>query len=148
MASTIACATPRVPSANGASSNTPIGPFQNTVFAPASTCANAATDSGPMSRPFHPSGIFSTGTVRVFASAENSSATTTSTGSTILPDSSSRRQLTIWSASSSESPTPSPCAARKVKHIPPPTSSESTCGSSDSMTSSLSDTFDPPSTTA
>ena len=35
--STIACATPRVPSANGASSNTPIGPFQNTVFAPAST---------------------------------------------------------------------------------------------------------------
>ena len=83
----MACATPRVPSANGASSNTPIGPFQNTVFALASTCANASTDSGPMSRPFHPSGIFSTGTVRVFASAENSSATTTSTGSTILPDS-------------------------------------------------------------
>src|SRR5690606_23096056 len=52
--STIACATPRVPSANGASSNTPIGPFQNTVAAPESTSANAATDAGPMSRPFHP----------------------------------------------------------------------------------------------
>ena len=101
-----------------------------------------------MSRPFQPSGIFSTGTVRVFASAEKSSATTMSTGSTILPDSSSRRQLAIWSSSSSESPTPRPWAARKVKHIPPPTSSESTCGSSDSITCSLSDTFDPPSTTA
>ncbi len=30
----MACATPRVPSAKGDSSNTPIGPFQNTVFAP------------------------------------------------------------------------------------------------------------------
>jgi hypothetical protein len=48
----------------------------------------------------------SAGTVRVFASAEKSSATTTSTGSTILPDSSSRRQLSTWSRSSSESPTP------------------------------------------
>ena len=65
-----------------------------------------------------------------------------------MPDSSNRRQLPIWSASSSESPTPWPWAARKVKHIPPPTSSESTCGSSDSITCSLSDTFDPPSTTA
>ena len=40
-----------------------------------------------------------------------------------------------------------PWAARKVKHIPPPTSSESTFGSSASMTASLSDTFEPPSTT-
>src|SRR5690606_36438168 len=104
--STIACATPRVPSANGASSNTPIGPFQNTVAAPESTSANAATDAGPMSRPFHPSGMASAATVCVFASAENSSATTTSVGSTILPVSSSVRQVSIWSRSSSESPTP------------------------------------------
>ena len=47
-----ASATPRVPAANGATSNTPIGPFQNTVAASASAAANAATDSGPMSRPF------------------------------------------------------------------------------------------------
>ena len=71
-----------------------------------------------------------------------------STGSTILPDSSNRSHLAIWSGSSRESPTPWPCAARKVKHIPPPTTSESTCGSSDSITCSLSDTFDPPRTTA
>ena len=103
----IACATPRVPSANGASSNTPIGPFQNTVFALASTCANASTDSGPMSRPFQPSGICSTGTVGVRLGG-NSSATTTSTGSTILPDSSRVRQVPIWSVSSSDLPTPSP----------------------------------------
>ena len=116
--STMAWATPRVPSANGASSNTPIGPFQNTVFALASTCANAATDSGPMSRPFQPSGIFSTGTVRVLASAEKSSATTTSTGSTTLPDSSSRRQLSIWSSSSSESPTPQPLGGEEGEAHP------------------------------
>ena len=100
-----------------------------------------------MSRPFQPSGISSTGTVRVFASAEKSSATTTSVGSTILPDSRRPRQASIWSLSSSESPTPRPRAARKVKHIPPPTSSESTFGSSASITASLSDTLEPPSTT-
>ena len=40
-----------------------------------------------MSRPFHPSGIASTATVRVCASAANASATTMSTGRTILPES-------------------------------------------------------------
>ena len=101
-----------------------------------------------MSRPFQPSGIASADTVRVFASAENSSATTTSDGRTILPDSRSLRQVSIWSRSSSESPTPCPWAARNVKHIPPPTSSASTFGSSASITASLSETFEPPSTTA
>jgi hypothetical protein len=38
--------------------------------------------------------------------------------------------------------------ARKVKHMPPPTSSVSTLGSSASMTFSLSLTLLPPSTTA
>ena len=85
VASTIACATPRVPSANGASSNTPIGPFQNTVFAPARTCANAVTDSGPMSRPFHPSGIFSTGTVRCSPRPRSRRRPPRRVGSTILP---------------------------------------------------------------
>ena len=47
----------------------------------------------------------SAATVRVFASAEKASATTTSVGSTILPDSSSRRQVPICSGSSSEPPT-------------------------------------------
>ena len=102
----IACATPRVPSANGAISNTPIGPFQKTVLARPRTSANAATDSGPMSRPSQPSGMASTATVCVAASAANASATTTSVGSTILPDSSRVRQVPIWSVSSSDLPTP------------------------------------------
>ena len=51
------------------------------------------------------------------------------------------------SCSSSEVPTSWPWALRKVKHIPPPMSSRSTVGSSASITASLSDTLDPPSTT-
>ena len=140
-------ATLRVPSANGASSNTPIGPFQNTVCAPVSTCPNAAADAGPMSSPFHPSGIASADTMRLGAEAETSSATTTSTGSTTFPEPRNSRQAPICACSSSESPTRWPCAARNVKHIPPPTSSVSTFGSSASITASLSETFDPPSTT-
>src|SRR5699024_1497547 len=46
-----AAATARVPPANASTSKTPIGPFQNTVRAPASAAANAAPESGPMSRP-------------------------------------------------------------------------------------------------
>ena len=38
-------------------SNTPIGPFQNTVRASASAAANARADSGPMSRPSWSAGI-------------------------------------------------------------------------------------------
>ena len=37
--SATACATVRVPAANGSSSNTPIGPFHSTVAAPAMTSA-------------------------------------------------------------------------------------------------------------
>ncbi len=46
-----ASATVFVPAANGASSNTPIGPFQNTVVELAMSSANRAAVSGPMSRP-------------------------------------------------------------------------------------------------
>ena len=83
-AAATARATPSVPAANGATSNTPIGPFQNTVRAPSSAAAKAATESGPMSRPLPPSGIASTGTIWVGASGAMSQATTTSVGSTIL----------------------------------------------------------------
>ena len=51
------------------------------------------------------------------------------------------------SFSSSDVPTSWPWALRKVKHIPPPMSSRSTVGSSASITASLSETFEPPSTT-
>jgi hypothetical protein len=85
----------------------------------------------------------------VSTSALNSGAQTTSTGSTMRSPASvsSRRQVSTWSASSSDFPTPCPCAARNVKHMPPPTSSRSTFGSNASMTASLSLTLEPPRTT-
>ncbi len=144
----MASATPRVPSAYGAISNTPIGPFQNTVRAPSSAAVNARTLSGPMSRPRRSAGIASAGTTSCSASALNAVAATTSTGSTTLPVARNFRQVSSWSSSSRLEPTSWPCALRKVKHMPPPTSSVSTLGSSASITDSLSLTFEPPSTTA
>src|SRR6185436_18979447 len=44
-------ATPLVPAANASISNTPIGPFQTTVFAPAIAAAYALIVAGPMSTP-------------------------------------------------------------------------------------------------
>jgi hypothetical protein len=78
-----ASATARVPAENASNSNTPIGPFQNTVFAPAIFSANSAADFGPMSRPIWPAGMSSEATTVAGASAENSGATALSTGSTI-----------------------------------------------------------------
>src|SRR6185369_17848980 len=72
----IASATPRVPTANGASSKTPIGPFQNTVRAPSSADENVATLWGPMSSPIRSAGIASAATVSYSASAANAVATT------------------------------------------------------------------------
>ena len=59
---------------------------------------------------------------------------------------SSRRHVSTWSASTSESPTRWPWATRNVKHMPPPMTRASTTPSSASMTASLSDTLAPPST--
>jgi hypothetical protein len=80
---------------------------------------------------------------------ENWVAATTSTGSTIRPRASESRsrQVATMSSSSSDFPTSWPWALRNVKHMPPPTSSLSTFGSSDWMTASLSETLAPPSTT-
>ena len=50
------------------------------------------------------------------------------------------------SSSHSEAPTEWPLAAKKVKHMPPPTINESTDSSSASITASLSLTFEPPMT--
>ena len=142
-----ASATPRVPSAKGASSKTPIGPFQNTVRAPCSASVNRVTERGPMSRPIRSAGIACTSTTSWGASAAKRSAATTSTGSSTFPVSRNARQASSWSRSSRLDPTSRPWAARKVKHMPPPTSSVSTVGSSASITFSLSLTLDPPSTT-
>src|SRR5918992_1325984 len=146
-----AWATPRVPRANGSSSNTPIGPFQNTVLASARTRVNSSTVRGPMSNPLRPGGIRSAGTVRCRASAEASSAATTSSGRRMGTPRSSAffidpRTASTCSSSTRESPVPPPWAARKVKAIAPPTSRASTRSRRASMTSSLSDTLAPPRT--
>src|SRR6478609_1628125 len=104
----MASATDLVPAANGASSNTPIGPFQKTVADAAATSENFAALSGPMSRPSQPSRMPSAPTIWIAASAENASAITTSVGNRILSglSSSSFRQVSIWSSCSREAPTP------------------------------------------
>ena len=55
-ASAIAWATARVPASKRGSSNTPIGPFQNTVRASAMRSLKSAAVPGPMSTPIQPVG--------------------------------------------------------------------------------------------
>src|SRR5215211_6795500 len=120
-----------------------MGPFQNTVRASATALANVLAVSGPMSRPFQPGSMPSAGTVRVSASSLTSRATTTSVGSStglpwLLAVSRSWRTASTWSGSNSESPISLPWAARKVKHMPPPTTRLSTRPRRLSSTASLS----------
>jgi hypothetical protein len=51
-----------VPEANFSNSKTPIGPFQITVFVVPNTSLKFLIESGPMSKPIHPSGIAEAGT--------------------------------------------------------------------------------------
>src|SRR5580692_8238938 len=74
-------ATLRVPAANAGNSNTPTGPFQNTVPASLSLSANSALVAGPMSRLSRSAGKSATGTTSCSASAAKSVAATRSTGS-------------------------------------------------------------------
>ena len=90
--SAIASATARVPAANGATSNTPIGPFQNTVPASATAPPNAPRVTGPTSRPFRPAGIASdVDDLGSASAAPMSAATTTSAGSPIRSPSRSQQ---------------------------------------------------------
>ena len=79
----IASQTPIVPLAKLLISNTPIGPFQTTVFAPCNVSANNFTDAGPMSKAIKPSGM-SPSITCVSTSFENSGAQTLSIGKTSL----------------------------------------------------------------
>ena len=81
---TMASATALVPAAKGATSNMPMGPFQNTSSAALILAPYAAAVSGPMSSPIQPSGMASAGTSLVAASASAFSATTISVGSAKL----------------------------------------------------------------
>jgi hypothetical protein len=149
LASAQARATPRVPAAKGSISKTPIGPFHRTVFAPAITSPNRATESGPMSRPMRSAGISSAGTIRVAASGSIAAAATTSTGRWIVTPrrracSTAARTLSIRSSSTSDRPTDPAAAATNVKAIAPPITSSSTRSTKASTTPSLSLTLAPP----
>src|SRR5437764_9875785 len=72
----IASATACVPAANAGNSNTPGGPFQNTVFASLSLRTNSSRVAGPMSSPIVPSGMSGPGTICGCAPEANLSATT------------------------------------------------------------------------
>ena len=144
-----ASATAFVPASNAFISNTPMGPFQNTVLAWATASAYSFAVSGPMSRPIISPGIPSTETVSVSASSAKRSAHTTSTGSSSCTPRSSAFAImaaarSTQSSSLSEVPTALPWAKRNVKHMPPPMMSVSHLSMSASMTLILSDTFEPP----
>ncbi|KRY02863.1 Uncharacterized protein T12_2473 [Trichinella patagoniensis] len=104
-----------VPKANFSNSKTPIGPFQIMVLALSRVALNVSMESGPMSRPIHPSGMADAGTTLLLASAANLSATMTSEGNKSFTSFSfafSIRAMARPSLSSStrEEPTPCPCA--------------------------------------
>ena len=63
-----ASASARVPAAKAGNSNTPSGPFQNTVLASASFSANKARVFGPASMPSWSGGISVAGTTECSAS--------------------------------------------------------------------------------
>src|SRR5580704_7954501 len=105
-----ASATARVPAAKAGNSNTPTGPFQNTVLASASFSANSARVCGPASTPSRSAGKSVTGTTECSASGAKCVAATRSTGSTSSTPRRSASSITcltagIWSASSTECPT-------------------------------------------
>src|SRR6185295_10564321 len=74
-----ACATSRVPPSKGGFSNTPSGPFQNSVRARPIAAAKARRVSGPTSTAFMPAGTFAA-TVEVRCGFSRSSVTTRSRG--------------------------------------------------------------------
>ena len=108
-----------MPAANAGNSNTPTGPFQNTVFASASFAANRARVAGPMSRHSRSAGNAPAGDDLVLGVGGEPVAATRSTGSTtstprLAASSSTSDTLRDLSASSSDWPTSCPCAARNV----------------------------------
>mmetsp|Transcript_10778 Transcript_10778/g.18200 ORF Transcript_10778/g.18200 Transcript_10778/m.18200 type:complete len:233 (+) Transcript_10778:247-945(+) len=140
---------PMVPAANFSNSNTPIGPFMMTVLQSASFSFWRAVVSGPLSSPIQPSGMASTATTWVSASAEKESATTMSTGRMISFPSSSALAMTSLavsrkSSSQREVPVSRPLALRKVKTIPPPMTIFSHLSRRALRTVILEETLDPP----
>src|SRR5699024_12020981 len=96
------CASSVVHLTKASNSKPPIDQFHKTVLDDANTSANTSTDFGPMSRDIQPSGMPSSSTTLLSASAANSEAAMRSTGSTSLSPNRSNKdlQLSIWSSCS------------------------------------------------
>ncbi len=142
-------ATALVPCANDGISNTPNGPFQNTVRTSASASTIRSWLAWPRSTMCQLAGIFSAGRVLYSVPRVTSFATMTSTGKTIRTPFASaaamiRRASSTRSGSARLLPTALPCASRNVLAMPPPRISMSTLFSRLSMTPILSETFAPP----
>src|SRR5664280_868208 len=138
-----------VPAANAGFSNTPAGPFQNTVRAVAMTFAMRSRVAGPMSR------IISCGptapTAAVCAGASVPVATTASVGRiTGVPRAAASARIFFAvptrSASASERPTATPSASRKVFAMPPTSTTVSASRASAVSVSSLPEILAPPTT--
>ena len=143
----IARAIASVPAANAGRSNTPAGPFQNTVRADPMTVAMRPRDAGPMSR------IISSGPTAVTAAvrpgASGPAATTASTGRrTSVPRVAASARIPFAaatrSASASERPTATPSARRNVFAIPPTSTTESARRASAVSVSSFPEILAPP----
>jgi hypothetical protein len=122
----MACAMVRVPAANCSYSNTPSGPFQTMVAAWLSAAARMAALLGPMSRMRSSAATSATALVVALAVADNSLATTTSTGSGTLPPlalicAMTRLASSTRSGSHNDLPIGMPEASMKVLLMPPPT---------------------------
>mmetsp|Transcript_14360 Transcript_14360/g.29553 ORF Transcript_14360/g.29553 Transcript_14360/m.29553 type:complete len:235 (+) Transcript_14360:179-883(+) len=139
----------KVPLAKASNSKTPIGPFQMTVLQSDRAAAISFVASGPLSSPIHPSGMAVAGTTWVLASGAKASATTTSVGRmNSFPEASALAMTALAvstkSSSTREVPTLRPLALRKVKTIPPPTTTLSHLSRRVSRTVILEETLDPP----
>src|SRR5579885_2995429 len=148
LASARASATARVPPSKGGVSNTPIGPFQNTVFAATIRARKSRRVAVSMSNTAQSAGMRSTGTSRRSAARARLGATTTPRGSTSFAPAcaSSACATSTASCSTSDPPTDRPRATRNVVAIAPPTSSSSTRASRARSTPILLETFAPPRT--
>ena len=111
------------------SSNTPMGPFQNTVPAPADRVGERLPAvSGPMSRPAPAVGDVGPDDAHLAVAASVSRSAARAEGDDVggqqdrgpRPRRGGPAQLSMRPASSSDAPTAWPWAARKVKAMPPP----------------------------
>src|SRR5687767_2424345 len=84
VASASASAIARVPASKGGVSNTPMGPFQSTVFAERITSANSRTERGPMSNMASSAGMAVRSTACADFGSSRERATVASVGSTSL----------------------------------------------------------------